>query len=554
MRCSRRALLGLLAAAPLGCVVRAEQARFEAVPARDVARRLLTELAVEHQRLWLQLERLEAEEAPEAARAAAAQEVARVLFEAERLLEYHEALLTPRQRLLWQLGALGARLTTDAEARALVEAIRERASAALVLDGQELTAARLQQRVISPDFKVREDAWQARLTRHEAIAPLFTRLLLRRRAAARELGEDYFRAMMRLRHLPGERTRGLSQRFLRGTDREHQASMRRLRGTFGASGPLAAHLDWALERARPASWFPAERLAPFIQGVAQDWELPLESAPVAAAGFASYDAALRQLASAARRELVSVESPLFQGYPGALGLSEPAVDEGVAFAFRAWLAEPSVLRERLGLAPRDAERAAVSVRDLALFEVRRHVAWAAFEERALQNPRQHLARVAEDLHERLTGVGGVLLWTEHPRLLHAPLYSQCEALGALVGAQLLEAVTVGANPQKNLAVSHQGQPDAVRVGAQGATAGAPGAAEETQRTKSGALTYAASTASGDARTPGALLRSHVFHVGMSQGVDEQLVKLTGRRLGVEAMLHWVRPQRTPPVRRPKALD
>ncbi|MBX3184870.1 MAG: hypothetical protein KIT72_16235 [Polyangiaceae bacterium] len=556
MRCSRRALLGLLAVAPCGCVVRAPEERFEAVPSRAAARRQLTELAYEHRRLWLRYSALEAGDAPEAARAAAHQEVARVLFEAERLLEYHEALLTPRRRLLWQLGALGARLESDAETRALTEAIRERSQA--VLDGEPLTTAQLTELVTSPDAKLRDAAWQSRLTRHEAVAPLTTRLLLRRRVAARELGEDTFRALMRLRHLPGERTRGLTQRFVRGTERELQALVHRMRVAARPPRLAAEHADWLLERATssPAPWFPAERLPPFVQGVARDLELPLAAVPQApsVAGRAGYEAALRELSAAALRDSVSETDPLLQGYPGALGLSEPAFDAGVAFAFTALLADSQVLKERLGLSPRDAERAAANARARALFEARRHVAWAAFEERALQNPQQDLVRTAAGLHRRLTGVDGMLLWTEHPRLLRAPLVSQCEALGALVGTQILEVLAVGANPQKNRPASHPGKTGAKQ--SQDATPGARGATSgrAAQGLASGSLTYAASTASGDGRSASALLRDHIFSVGMSQGGDEKLVKLTGRRLGVEAMLGWVRPRRPPPFRRPMTLD
>ncbi len=480
MKRTRRQVLGVLLGLPLGgCIGEAQQAPFAAAPSRISARRQLEDLGARYEALMrshgeLALRTGHGPESSPALLELKGRELS-LMGRAERLLEYHEALLPPALARSWQLGALGLRLFDDAETRKLEEALAVAQVSPAEVNREPLERARVDELLHSRRPEERDIAKAALEGLQARCAPIARELLLRRRARARELGEDYYETALRIRRVKLSRLEQLAQAFVRGTDDETRSMARSLtrilrRGVGRRRGAYAANdLEFALDRLAPLPevWFPAARgfgvarklvttlgfdadvSSPEVLRANSPYQCPGESMSVPLAipddirlvvaqarGIAGWRACLAELARTIELTRTQEAEALLKGYPWIPGLADPAFDRGFAGVFASLLGYPEVLEEYGKVSARVTARAAQSQRMRRLFGLRQTVAWMTFERRALGNPKQDLNRLAGQVYARLTGVNHPVYWAADPRLVVCPGGEPTVLIGELFAASV----------------------------------------------------------------------------------------------------------------------
>ncbi len=544
---SRRALLGLLLGLPVGCLGPTAGRTFDALPDRDATRKRLIELGVEYERLMHQHGQLMFQsfsgapsQAVDPKLSALREDEAKLFTEAERLLEYHEALVSPREAKLWQLGALGIKLLGDPETQRLADALRASHAEPPVVDGQPVTRAKLAELMRSPRRAERDAAFEAIQAMQRRAGPIARELLMRRNERARQLGETYYAALLRLRHVDGPRAEGLIRRLVSGTD----AAMAQLAGSLERSAARSAgrrgqrapqDLAFALDRVLriPDEWFPGDKAVERalavhrafgfdlsrIQLVMQEFSFAGQALAISvpddvrvlvrpAPGVGLYSVLLHELGHAVAASQPTQLAALYKSYEWVAGLSEPAFDEGFAEIFGTLTGYSGVLVEHMGLDRRRAEHVAGAQRMRLMHATRRRIAWVSFEQRALGNPKQDLDRLARDIDSRLLGaLHGPSAWATNPLLADYPVYGQSYVLASLLAFQVHAALAARAGASQAL---REGQPQ---------------------------VNHAA----------GAALAQELLAGGMRRSADEKLLVTTGRRLAVEPLLQHLRRPRAAPV-------
>lgn len=537
---TRRALLGMLLALPMGCLGPTAGRTFEALPDRNTTRKRLSEIGVEYEHLMREHGLLMFQsfsgapsERVDPQLSALRDDEARLFAEAERLLEYHEALVSPREAKLWQLGALGVKLLSDPESQRLADALRASHAEPPLLEGQPSTRSKLSELMRSARAADRDAALEATLVMQRRAAPIARELLLRRNARARELGETYYSALLRLRHVDGPRIEGLVRRLVRGTDAAMADLSRSLertaaRGAGRRGQRLPQDLAFALDRVLriPDEWFPGDKAVERalavhrafgfdlsrVQLVMQEFSFAGQALAISVPddvrllvrpkpGLGLYSVLLHELGHAVAATQLEETAALYKDYEWVAGLTEPAFDEGFAEIFGSLTGYSGVLVEYMGLDRRRAEHVARAQRMSLMHATRRRISWVSFEQRALGNPKQDLDRLARDIDSRLLGaLHGPSAWATNPLLADYPVYGQSYVLASMLALQVHAAL-------------------AARFGAtaelQGGRPQIHGAA-------------------------GAALIEGLVAGGMRRSSDEKLLATTGRRLAVEPLLLHLR--------------
>ncbi|MGE0323491.1 MAG: hypothetical protein AB7S68_14360 [Polyangiaceae bacterium] len=481
-------LLGFSAGTALpGCLVEAPPAPFENAPSRLSARQRMAELSQAYEGLMTQQgeavlgvltggSSAEPFSAPRKAQA-------RLFEQAERLLEYHEALLPPQVTRSWQLGTLGVALLEDAETQSLEQRLEAAQLATVSVGRESIERAQLESWIRAPEPEKRDVAVQALTELQRRCEPIAKELLLRRRARARELGEDYYEALLRVRRVPLTRLEELAQRFVRGTDDDARQLARTLQrvmrvGLGRRRGSFAPHdLGLALDRltALPVAWFPRERATALAQEVAtalglsdaareigawqpvdepgrigerlclgETMSLPLiiprsvKALVRPGQGLEHWRSVMLELGRVAQLCSVTEAEPVLKGYPWVPGLATPALDRGVAEAFAGLLLDPHFLEHHAQLPAPQVARVVRSLKLRVLFELRQRIAWMTFERRALANPRQDLNRLAGQVNARLSGLNSPVFWATDRRLPGCPGIEPAALIGGLLAFEVLE--------------------------------------------------------------------------------------------------------------------
>lgn len=503
----RRALLGLLSLpvslAAQGCLVQEPRAPFEPAPDRVSARKKLFALSEEYEALMRRHGELAFRVAAEPARVTAdplallRRKEAALARRAERLLEYHEALLPPSLTQAWQLASLGLALLEDRETQALEAKLSAAQLAPSEVAGRSLGRSEVEILLRSPRPEERDVAASALVALQSRCEPIAKELLLRRRACARELGEDYYEALLRVRRVNLQRLEHLAQAFVRGTDADTRvlvSSLRRmLRVAVGRKrGTAAAHdLEFALERLTlvPDAWFPEERALVVANDLASRLGLddaaqrlvalrsvsaagcagetltipvsiPGDARPLARekSGLGHWADVLAELGRLVQLTSLEEREPLLKGYPWIPGMTDVAFDRGFAEIFSSLLAHARILEGAGGLTARQSARVVAVRRTRRLFELRRRLAWMTFERRALANPKQDLARLAGQSNTRLTGLDTPVFWATDRRLVECPGVEPGALLGAFFACDVHAWLRDGSDddlPELTSAKGHQ---------------------------------------------------------------------------------------------------
>ncbi|MCA9639542.1 MAG: hypothetical protein KC492_02580 [Myxococcales bacterium] len=472
---TRREVLSFLTSVSVGavlpgCLPEARPAPFEAVPDRESARQQMTKLSLQYEALMIDhagavLRALEHQADGERRLADCRAREARLLTRAERLLEYHEALLPPAASRSWQLGALGGALLEDAETTALERRLRAAQQAPVSVGQESLERDQVDAMVRAKEPQQRDLAVQALTELQRRSAPIAKELLHRRKARARELGEDYYEALLRVRRVQLSSLEELAQAFVRATDDETRGVARSLQRMMrvgvgrrrGSYAPYDSAL--ALDRLTtlPVRWFPREQASELAHGVATDLGLnalarsignlthidsgtgarsiyclgEALSLPVSipaglrplvrsAEGFAHWRMVMLELGRLAQFNYVAESEPVLKGYPWLPGLAAPTFDRAMPEVFAGLLMDQRMLERYAKLPARQAFRVGHALRTRSLFELRQSIAWMTFERRALANPKQDLDRLAGQVSARLTGLNAPVFWATDPRLTNCP--------------------------------------------------------------------------------------------------------------------------------------
>lgn len=398
-----------------------------------------------------------------------------VFEEARRILDYFgRGVLSPRHVQLWRHGALGLELLGDARSTELADQLEAIINShEFKLDGKKISRGDLDTMRRSPDPAVRRATRTLEHDLHVRAAPVARQLLARRRDLAKEKHlRGFYPALLELRGVdPGDMDR-LFRELLGATRVPYARLVSRLRRAV-RRGVAPWDVDFALELVAgvPDVHFPAARALPqafaLYRAFGVDLERPHLDVTVRDFAFGGqtisvhvpddvrvvvspspgahfYATLVHELGHAYAATRTTTDEPLYKGYEWVPGLSDAAFAEGMAETFARLFDMPEVVQEHFGLDAATAQRLARQRRWKSLVQIRRGLAWIAFERVALENPDVDLDHLSLEVERSVGGIpipsGTEPVWASSPFLSTYPVYTQSYVLAAMFAVQMREAL------------------------------------------------------------------------------------------------------------------
>lgn len=399
-----------------------------------------------------------------------------VFAEATRLLDVHPRdAVAPRERALWQAGALGLSLLGDPEAARLADELEHVINDHhFELDGRRLTRSDLSAMRRSPDATVRRSTRSIEHGLHRRTAAIARKLLQRRQRLARQLGVTSFHAALTaVRGVDADARRELSR-----VEERTRGPMQRLRERLKTELGLEQLAPWDLEHAVERSSspplderFPAERAmdaafglyrafgidlnVPRLDITVRDFAFGGQAVAVRVPGDARlvvrpmpgarfYTTLIHELGHAYAITRTEAGNPLYAGYEWVPGLMDPAYAEGVAEVFGRLFDVPDVLREHFGLDEKESEALIAQRRLQALVSARRTLAQVELERALHDAPEGDLDALSLEVERRFGPADlpedAEPVWATTPFIATYPGYTQSYLLAAMVAVQVREAL------------------------------------------------------------------------------------------------------------------